>query len=202
MKIVRTVSRLGLRVMLGAGVLVAALAGLASPCAAFDEPNSAVLTLRLGFGFDRGLGEDVSVPDDPKLDFGPKDQMTLNVWVKLLDHAEVYHILGKRSAGCGSINYQIARDGRGLHFNSDAGPVVTTVPDLPLGEWTHIKVTYANLKLTIYLNGKQVGGASPYELETVNDAPLVIGGSGDCGDTFPGRIGLTTIYHRVGAQTD
>ena len=84
--------------MLGAGVLVAALAGLASPCAAFDEPNSAVLTLRLGFGFDRGLGEDVSVPDDPKLDFGPKDQMTLNVWVKLLDHAEVYHILGLTSS--------------------------------------------------------------------------------------------------------
>jgi len=188
--------------MLGAGVLVVALAGLASPCAAFDEPNSAVLTLRLGFGFDRGLGEDVSVPDDPKLDFGPKDQMTLSVWVMLLDHAEVYHILGKRSAGCGSINYQIARDSRGRSFNSDAGLVLTTVPDLPLGEWTRIKVTYANLKLTIYLNGKQVGGASPYELETVNDAPLVIGGSGDCGDTFPGRIGLTTIYHRVGAQTD
>lgn len=115
-----------------AGLLVSAIAGIAaSPNAILDHPNAPVLELLLGFGLDLDLGEAISVPDDPNLDFGPQDQMTLSVWVKLLDHPEVYHILGKRSAGCGSINYQIARDSRGLHFNSDTGPVFTSVPDLP-----------------------------------------------------------------------
>jgi hypothetical protein len=199
----RTIVKLP-RVILAAGilVLVSAIAGIAAaPNAILDNPNAPVLELLLGFGFDHE-GEAISIPEDPKLDFGPQDQMTLSVWVKLLNHPEVYHILGKRNAGCGAINYQIARDSRGISFNSDAGPVFTSVPDLPTNVWTQIKVTYASLKLTIYLNGKQVGSAYPYTLQTVNDAPLVIGGSGDCGNTFPGRIGLTTIFRRVGPQFD
>jgi hypothetical protein len=143
-----------------------------------------------------GVDDSVDVPDAPTLDFGPLDSVTISLWVKKTSNPAVYHILGKRE-GCGTMNYQLARDGGGVHFNSaNAGPgrVNTSVDDLPNGIWTHVAATYDGSSLKMYIGGIEVGSASPFALGVPNDAPLRIGASGTCGNNFPGLIDEVRFY--------
>lgn len=153
---------------------------------------------KYSLGFD-GVDDLVDVPDAPSLDFDQSRPMTISLWVKKMSSPSVYHILGKRD-GCGTMNYQLARDGGGVHFNSaDAGPgrVDTSVSDLENGIWTHIAATYDGSTLRMYVGGTEKGSASPFVLGVPDDAPLRIGASGTCGNNFPGLIDDVRIYGRA-----
>jgi hypothetical protein len=142
-----------------------------------------------------GVNDEVSVPDADGLDFVSTDAMTLEMWLNPNASPEIWHALGKRD-GCGSMNYQIARDPVSLlHFNSDGGPVSAGM-DLPLNTWSHVAVTYDGAStLTIYVNGAQAGQDTAYTLSSPNDAPVKIGASGSCGNTFPGLLDEVRVWH-------
>lgn len=150
-----------------------------------------------------GVDDTVSVPDAPGLDFGAADALTITLWAKLDHTGSFYHLIGKR-ATCGdaqsTIDYQLVVDNRGLSFNSQNGGIVTTsVSNLPVGSWAHVAAVYKPAKalLKIYFNGRKVGAATPYHLSVVNNAPLEIGDSDSCHQTFPGKLDDVRIYRRA-----
>ena len=64
--------------------------------------------------------------------------------------------------------------------------------------WTHVAVTYdGTARLNLYVNGAVSATASNYVLGPVNDAPVLIGGSGTCGNTFPGGLDEVCIWRRA-----
>ncbi len=175
-----------------------------SPTFSSDVPtNGAPNSLSLK-GSANGSDDYVSVPDDPALDFDSSTPMTISLWAKKSASPGVYHILGKRD-GCGGANYQLAVDSGGFHFNSgqtgpsgSPGRLDTSVNDLTQGEWTHLAVTYDTSKtLALYVDGANVGSASNFDLGAPNDAPLEIGASGTCSNTFPGFLDEVRIYNRA-----
>jgi Ca2+-binding RTX toxin-like protein len=145
-----------------------------------------------------GVDDTVDVADTDALDFSAADPLTLALWFKKSASPDIYHLLGKRAA-CGNMNYQLARDPRGLHFNSDSGRVDGSVSDVPIGVWTHFGATYDPTAhvLKIYVNGVQVGSASSYTLAGANSAALFIAASGSCGGNFPGNMDDVRIYRRT-----
>jgi hypothetical protein len=123
--------------------------------------------------------------------------MSLTLWVKATSTPGLYHILGKRRAGCGAMNYQIARDGGLLHFNSDGGRLGTGLV-LQLDAYTHLAITYDGAgRLEFYVDGQLQASSSSYLLGGPNDGDLTIGGSDGCGNTFPGVIDELRIYDRA-----
>jgi hypothetical protein len=104
-----------------------------------------------------GVDDEIDVPDDPALDFGAGDRLTLSLWFRKTASPTIYHLLGKRDLATNAMNYQLARDGSGIHFNSEGGRVDTTVSDVPLGVWTNLAATYDGSTVTVYVNGDAVG---------------------------------------------
>jgi RHS repeat-associated protein len=143
-----------------------------------------------------GAGNQVQINDADDLDFGPTSPLSIVLWFKVTAAQGTIHILGKR-VGCGSMNYQLARDGQLLHFNSDAGRV-NTGRDIRLNSFMHMAVTYDGINtLKVYLDGTEVASNTSYVLQGVNNAPLKIGTSGTCGGTFPGTIDEVQFYRRA-----
>jgi acetyltransferase-like isoleucine patch superfamily enzyme len=148
------------------------------------------------FSFD-GIDDFVQVADATNLNFDSASPMTIELWLKPDSFPlNVAHILSKREFCSGNINYHLARDPTNLlHFASAGGHVQAGV-DLPLGQWTHIAVTYDGSTLSFYVNGSLVNSQS-YTLSGVNNAPLKIGASGTCASLFDGLIDEVRIYSRA-----
>ncbi len=171
-----------------------------------DVPTSGTPSSLSLKGTAGGSDDYVSVPDDPALDFDSSTPMTISLWAKKNVDAGVYHILGKRD-GCGAANYQLAFDSGGFHFNSGQYPGQSGTSgrldasgnsDLTKDEWTHLAVTYdASHTLTLYEKGANVGSANNFDLGGASDAPLEIGASGTCSNTFPGLLDEVRIYNRA-----
>jgi hypothetical protein len=145
----------------------------------------------------------VQVPDAANLDFEPNAPITVDMWVYGIGNEGGGHLLGKR-VGCGGsgINYQMAfntTNHEGLSFGGDGGGVITG-RNLPPNIWTHLAGTYDGSTFRFYINGKLVGTGTG-TLGLPNDAPLLIGGSGDC----PGFLGLideAEIFSRALTQPE
>jgi Ca2+-binding RTX toxin-like protein len=160
-----------------------------------DASPAAGSTFSLSFD---GVDDTVDVADTNALDFSAVDPLTLALWFKKSASPDIYHLLGKRAA-CDGMNYQLARDDGGLHFNSDSGRVDGSVSDVAIGVWTHFAATYdpTTHVLKVYVNGVQVGSASNYTLAGANSAALFIAASGSCGNNFPGKMDDVRIYRRT-----
>lgn len=143
------------------------------------EPNDrAPLDNNRGSILVSGAGADaVSVPDAAPFWFtGP---FSVNLWVKLPAAGDV-SLMGKRVAGCGTVNWELAQDGAGLHFKGLNGTRVNFNQSLPVGEWTHVAVTQASGTLRAYVNGAEVASGS-YTVGPRFSDPMEIGNSGGCG---------------------
>ena len=148
----------------------------------------------------------VLVADSPSLDVDPDEATTIALWVKIRgepSYASDYHILGKRDQ-CQRMNYQLASDYGGYHFNAFDGNRVDTAYrwGLPTGRWVHLAVTYEPTAgdLLMYVDGLVAGSAAGYTLYAVNDAPLTIGDSGQEACPFrglPGLIDDVRLYDRA-----
>src|SRR5262249_27072353 len=105
--------------------------------------------------------------------------------------------------GFAGINYQLVLNtssGEGLAFGSGFAGEVTTGRDLPLNTWTHLTGMFDGSTYRLYINGELAGSAAGSPLPPDN-APLMIGGSGDC-STFAGLIDEVRIYNRALSQAE
>jgi len=79
--------------------------------------------------------------------------------------------------------------------NTDYGYATTSVP---LSEWTHIVGTFSDGNIIVYKNGSfAANGSLGAPTINITDEPLAIGGEGDGGMAFSGRIDDVRIYDRV-----
>lgn len=156
-----------------------------------------------------GGGDFLSVPWSSALGLSAGAPMSILVWVQPTGSAVpgVYHILGKRGTLCGAIEYQVARDSRGLHFTAGANllPLGGAGPaqDLPMNTWSHVAVTWSGVQgsagtFKLYRNGQLASSiaVAASSLTTPLTAPLQIGSSGSCGDTFTGLVDELRFYDR------
>ena len=123
-----------------------------------------------------------SVPDAPEFDFDSASPFTIALWFKASPFVSVAHLLGKR-AGCGGggINYQFARDGGLLHFNSGGGFRVNTGVDVVPETWMHFATTYDGAgNLHVYIDGIERAQRTGYTLGGPNTSALLFGNSGSC----------------------
>lgn len=148
-----------------------------------------------------GAGARVGVASTSALSFGAGDPMTIALWIKKTSDPGVVHILGKRSGcqmGTSGINYQLASTPTGgFEFASESSGVFASQASIPVGSWTHLAVTYDGVgTLRLYIGAVQVALSTSYLLSGVSTAPLEIGASGDCGQSFPGLIDDVWIFDR------
>jgi hypothetical protein len=176
----------GRRVFLAS--LILCLASFVS--SAHSGPGNALL-------FDSSQGDVVIIPHSPMLSFNSTSQATFELWLMFTDYAYwgIAHLLGKRGQ-CWTnddLNYQLAGD----HYGFGLGSLYcsTEIPDWPvLGRWTHIAVSCDGDSFRMYIDG-QLTNAVACEFGGENIASLVIGGSSDCGNTFPGVIDEVRIWN-------
>ena len=107
-------------------------------------------------------------------------------------------MIGKR-VGCGSMNYQLAFDAGPLyHFNSNGGPG-SAGQDVIIDQWMHMAYTYDGARFRIFIDGVLKNDV-PYNLQTPNDAPLLIGDVAlgcPAGNSWVGLIDEVRMYNRV-----
>ena len=143
-----------------------------------------------------GAGDHVVAADPDTFSFGPTSPMSIALWLKQTAFSGVYHVFGKR-AGCGPINYQLARDGRLVHFSSGS-QLLLLGADFPFNTWTHVAVTYDGIQTAkIYVNGQEIVSSNNFVMTAQNSQPFTIGTSGTCpaSQTFPGIIDEVRIYN-------
>jgi len=149
-----------------------------------------------------GVDDEIVVPDDASLDFGPADEMTLSLWFRKTASPAIYHLLGKRNPVTREMNYQLARDAGGIHFNSQGGRVDTSVSDVPLGVWTHVAATYDGTTLRLYVNGTQASSKAVSGAIVTTTGALRIGGNTIWGEYFSGLIDEVRVYERALTATE
>ena len=120
--------------------------------------------------------------------------MTVEFWAYPTASPGIMHYLGKR-VGCGSWQFQLAYDERGIHF-SGGEPVQGSGRFLPLNEWHHLAATFNGTEVQVYIDGVSVLRAN-HMLGPENTSPFRIGGSGDCGSGFVGLMDEIAIYNRA-----
>ena len=146
------------------------------------------------------FGKHVVLADQEPLSFGATSPYTISLWLKQTLFRSVYHVFGKRS-GCSAFNYQLARDGRLVHF-STGSPIRLLLlgADFPLNEWTHVAVTYDGVSTVImYVNGAEAVRRGDFVMSGENSSPLKLATSGTCSSsqTFPGLLDEFQVYDRA-----
>src|ERR1700722_7644054 len=61
------------------------------------------------FSFD-GTSGFVQIPDAPSLDFASNAQFTVELWAQRTGPETTMHLIGKRAAGCGALQYEVSFD--------------------------------------------------------------------------------------------
>ncbi len=143
-------------------------------------------------------GNHIVMEDPDAFSFGPTSPMSISLWLKQTAARGVYHVFGKRD-GCGIINYQLARDGRLVHFSSGSD-LLFLGADFPFNTWTHVTITYNGAgSIKMYLNGVEAVSRDNFVMTGESSAPFRIGTSGTCpaSQTFPGLIDEVQIYNRA-----
>ena len=147
-----------------------------------------------------GMTSWVTVPDSGTLDL--QSALTIEAWIyPTVAPAGWATILAKERAG-GLVYY--------LHAGSynpsppATGIVVPSgeqtlygVAQLPANAWTHLAVTYDGTAQRMFVNGNQVSMRAQTGLVTVSTGALRLGGNGQFGEYFQGRIDEVRIYNRA-----
>ena len=151
------------------------------------------------FSFD-GSGAAVAIPDSPAVNFSGTTPMSVELWAYLTGGQGTMHLLGKRGAGCGDYEYQLAIDPTdGLQFGggttfTPSGRVATGV-QLPLQTWWHLAATFDGATFAFYTNGV-LAATGTGQLGSSNNVPLLLGDSSSC-QAFAGLLDEVTFYQRA-----
>lgn len=148
---------------------------------------------RFALAFGGGTGDAVSIPDQAV--FRLAGSFTITLWVKLdAAPSATLRLIGKRAAGCGMTNWELAQDATsGLHLRG--ANVASFGSSLPVGTWTHVVVTQSGGTARLYLDGVEVGSAA-FTIGARNTSALEIGNSGACGSA-PALIDHVSLFTRA-----
>lgn len=142
-----------------------------------------------------GAGDAVSVPDAPPLWL--TGSFTVALWTKLpVPPSGSVPIIGKRVAGCGAVNWELAQDATNqLHFKGISGTALSFNQTLPTDTWTHVAVTFNTGTARLYINGVEVNSGA-YAVGPRSGDPLQLANSGGCASGNPVFVDEVQIYSR------
>lgn len=140
----------------------------------------------------------VEIAPTPALDL--VEGMTLALWVNPARVSSM-RLVDKGPAG-GSASYLLdTHPANNLRLITGAGGLNSAVT-LPVGEWSHVAVTYDGTQFRMYLNGELVaeGGAGPRN--SVTDLPLRLGADSTGWSRFVGLMEDVRVYRRALSQEE
>lgn len=172
--------------------------------------NPAWVTGKYGTGvkFDK-IDDYVRALNSPTLNVSG-NALTISTWVNPLAGGGDQELFGKFwNAGMTSPYYQYAME---LH-NNGVRPVffVGTVggfiaapmnTDLPVGQWSHLAITFNGSSVQFYLNGNLTNSQSLIANLTARDTPLHLGADSSLNQHFNGTLDEFRIYKRTLSQAD
>lgn len=155
-------------------------------------------------------GGTIVVPHKTYLAIQPNGQFSISLWVNKTGNQNPVHVVGKRSSGAQSFNWQIGQHttpaglpGGGLQFSGVSGSTEIGIgydglnnTVIQMNKWEHIVGTYNNGKWSLYKNGNLIAQKT-FTIFTADDGTpaLQIGNSGGWGAFF-GLIDDIRIYNR------
>jgi len=114
------------------------------------------------------------------LPFGGNGDASISLWVKLTAAPTgPVTIIGRRSAGCGALMWELVQDATQLSFTGTTS--LSFGRSLVVGSWTQVGVAQHGNVLQLYINGVQVGTGTFTPGAATTGAPLQIGDVGGCG---------------------
>jgi hypothetical protein len=147
------------------------------------------------FSFD-GVTGFVQVSNSPSLNFASNAPLTIELWAYRTGGETTMHLIGKRNANCGSLQYELSFDPYGgLAFYGGGGSVQTKVP-MPTNVWMHLAATFDGTNTLLFYTNGVLAGTGSGNLGPPNSAPLTIGTSGGC-FFFAGLLDEVTLYGRA-----
>ncbi len=124
-----------------------------------------------------GVNDAVSVPED----FQFTDDQSISFWAQLpTGGAGTVHLMGKRAAGCGAIQWDLYQDGTGLHLASNT-TIVDFGASIPAATWTQVGVTFDGAAARLYVNGVETGSGA-WASGPRQPVPVQFGNAGNCGN--------------------
>ncbi|MFM8931176.1 MAG: LamG-like jellyroll fold domain-containing protein, partial [Gemmataceae bacterium] len=176
----------------------------AGASAAYTENAPATGSNTYSLSFD-GSNDVVVVPDDNQLDLSAN--LTLEAWIYPTSSSDGI-IFNKENSyeiarfGDGRIQYALCLGGDGNWAWVNSGLTA------PLNTWTHVAMVKTGGSVTVYLNGGTSAGGSQATI-TGNPATLApntrdfrIGGRGNGGQPFAGRIDEARVWNRALSQSE
>jgi fibronectin type 3 domain-containing protein len=127
--------------------------------------------------FPGGANDAVSVPED----FQFTDDQSVSFWAQLPSGgAGTVHLMGKRAAACGAIQWDLYQDGTGLHLASDT-TTLNFGASIPAATWTQVGVTFDGTTARLYVNGVETASGA-WAAGPRQAVPVQFGNSGSCGN--------------------
>ena len=134
------------------------------------------------FSFEGGF---LSVMHSASLSFPSTNGLTVEMWVKRSQTGFPVYYFGKQ-VGCGDYNYRSPSD----YYSAQ------TFFDVPVGQWTHLAWVFDGQEMFGYVNGV-FSARLKMTLGAPNLAPLFIGGTGTCGNSYRGSMDEVRLYNRA-----
>jgi biopolymer transport protein ExbB len=158
---------------------------------AFSATRTAGGVIGAGLKFDGA--QTLAIPAAPKLVYSAATGMTVSVWVKPALSGQTSGLLRAGST------LTLALDGGKLRARS-AGATVAG-PDVPISGWSLLSVTLGGGKLTLYLNGVEVGVAAATAADAALDFTIGTGYKGELDELDISSVVRSADWLRLAAMT-
>jgi len=140
-----------------------------------------------------GVNGFVQVSDEPTLDFQANSPISIELWAYRTGAETTMHLVGKRMAGCGAVQYEIYFDPyAGLAFDGGNGSVQTGW-QMPLNTWVHLAGTYDGTNTFRFYTNGVLAATGTGNLGPANSGAFTIGSSGGC-SYFAGMLDEISLY--------
>ncbi|MEQ6902448.1 LamG-like jellyroll fold domain-containing protein, partial [Nocardioides sp. YIM 152588] len=152
--------------------------------------------------FDGASGR-VSVPASASLDLS--SAMTLMAWIEPTASQSGWRTIMQRETDAYFLN---ASNSTGALRPSGGGTIgggaafVTGTTASPVGQWTHVALTYDGAELRLYVNGQLAASSPKGGAVQSTSNPLSIGGNSPYGEYFQGLIDEARVYDRALSAAD